>query len=74
MRSGKKFDYGEGKYYFTIKAIPNNITMYRKTKEAAREAYLKYESIGKTVEWQGRWNGKSFSETTAPSRKKEKKE
>lgn len=69
MRSGKKFDYAEGKYYFTIKAIPNNITMHRLTKESAREAYLKYLSIGKTVEWQGRWEGKKFGETTAPSRK-----
>ena len=67
MRSGKKFDYAEGKYYITIKTSPNNITMYRKTKAAAREAYIKYDSLGKTVEWQGRWNGKTFTETSPPS-------
>ena len=70
MRSGKKFDYAQGKYYFTIKAIPNNITMHRNTKEAAQETYLKYVSIGKTVEWQGRWEGKKFADSAAPSRKK----
>ncbi|HFA49317.1 MAG TPA: hypothetical protein ENJ95_09900 [Bacteroidetes bacterium] len=69
-RSRKKFDYGEGKYYFTIKSIPNNITMHRDTKEAAQEAYRKYKAIGKTVEWQGRWGGKKFAETTAPSMSK----
>ena len=69
MRSGKKFEYAEGKYYFTIKSNPGNITMNRKTKEAAKEAFLKYNSLGKTVEWQGKWNGKNFSETTPPSKK-----
>ncbi len=69
MRSRKKFDYAEGKYYFTIKTTPNNITMFRTTKEAASEAYQKYNSLGKTVEWQGRWSGKKFSETTPPTDK-----
>ncbi len=67
MRSGKKFDYAEGKYYFTIKTIPNNITMHRKSKEAASEAFIKYHSLGKTVEWQGLWNGKKFIETGSPA-------
>lgn len=66
MRSGKKFDYAEGKYYFTIKTIPNNITMHRNTKEAAAEAFRKYLAIGKTVEWQGKWAGKKFAETSPP--------
>ncbi len=74
MRSGKKFDYAEGKYYFTIKTIPNNITMHRNTKEAAKEAFIKYQSIGKTVEWQGRWGGKKFTETGTPSNKKSSSE
>lgn len=68
-RSSKKFDYGQGKYYFTIKTTPNNITMYRNTKEEAAQAFKKYFSLGKHVEWLGKWEGKKFMETSPPVKK-----
>ena len=66
MRSSKKFDYGEGKYYFTLKSSPSNITMHRKSKEEAKETYKKYYNLGKDMEWHGKWDGKKFVESTAP--------
>jgi hypothetical protein len=66
MRYKKGFSYAKGTYYFTVKAIPNNITIYRKTKEAAADAYQKYVSLGKDIEWLGKWNGKQFLEATPP--------
>ena len=68
-RSTKKFDYAEGKYYFTIKTSPSNITMNRTTKEEAHQAFKKYFDLGKTVEWLGKWAGKKFVETTAPAKR-----
>ena len=68
-RSTKKFDYGVGKYYFTIKTTPNNITMYRNTKTEAQEVFKKYYNLGKTMEWLGKWEGKKFVETTPPIKK-----
>jgi hypothetical protein len=66
MRSKKNFAMGKGKYYFTVKSVPNNITIFRKTKEAAVEAFRSYKSVGKEVEWLGRWDGKKFTESTVP--------
>lgn len=58
---------GKGKYYFTIKSSPNNITIYRKTFKAASDAYLKYLALGKECEWLGKWDGKKFDKSKAPS-------
>jgi len=66
MRSKKNFAMGKGKYYFTVKSVPNNITIFRKTKDAAAEAFLSYKSVGNEVEWLGRWDGKKFQESTPP--------
>ncbi|HFA50019.1 MAG TPA: hypothetical protein ENJ95_13505 [Bacteroidetes bacterium] len=72
-RRGKKFDYAEGKYYFTIKTSPNNITMSRNTKEEAHQVFIQYFQLGKTMEWLGRWGGKKFAETTPPIKKEASK-
>ena len=66
MRLKKNFSFGKGKYYFTIKSTPNNITMYRKTLESAQDTYLKYQRLGKDCEWLGQWNGKKFVEDNPP--------
>lgn len=58
---------GKGNWYFTIKSIPNNITIYRKNKETAVEAYRKYQRAGKEVEWLGKWDGKKFTESSPPA-------
>ncbi len=63
----KKFNYGVGKYYFTVKSMPNNITIFRKTKQAAEDAFKKYIILGKECEWHGCWDGKKFDESTPPS-------
>ncbi len=66
MRWKKKFAMGKGKYYFTIKANPNNITIFRNTKRAATEAFMKYHRLGKEIEWLGKWDGKKFTESSPP--------
>jgi hypothetical protein len=66
MRYKKGFNYAKSTYYFTVKSVPNNITIYRKSKEAAVDAYQKYVSLGKETEWLGKWNGKQFVEATPP--------
>lgn len=66
MRYKKKFDYGKGKYYLVIKSIPNNITMFRRTKEAAVDAFQSYAAVGKPIEWLGKWNGRKFVEDNPP--------
>lgn len=64
MRVKRNFEWGKGKYYFTIKSFPTNITIYRKTKDAAKLAFMRYKQVGKDVEWHGKWNGKEFTETS----------
>ena len=66
MANRKNFTMGVGHYYFTIKSVPNNITIYRKTKEAAEQAYLSYVRVGKDCEWLGKWDGKNFKENHPP--------
>ena len=63
MRAKRNFEWGKGKYYFTIKSFPTNITIYRKANEAAVMAYNRYKQAGKDVEWHGMWTGKEFAET-----------
>ena len=67
MRKRSSFEYGEGKYYFTIKSSPNNITIHRKEKATAIAAFIQYKEAGKEVEWLGKWNGKVFVESSQPS-------
>lgn len=67
MRPNKNISLGKGKYYFTIKSTPNNITIFRKSRKRAADAYLNYLKIGKECEWLGQWNGKKFEDTTAPA-------
>ncbi len=62
----KNFTMGKDKWYFTIKSIPNNITIYRKTKESAARAFVQYQKAGKEVEWLGKWDGKKFTENNPP--------
>lgn len=61
-RSTKRFDYGEGIYYFDIKkGFNNNITIKRTSKEKAIEAYTMYLRTQKdNCHWLGKWNGKKF--------------
>lgn len=66
MQSKKHFSYSKGRYYFTIKSIPNNITIYRKSKNEAMDSFKQYKALGKSVEWLGCWNGKKFEETSLP--------
>lgn len=67
MRPNKNIALGKGKYYFTIKSTPNNITIFRNSRKRAEDAYLNYQKIGKDCEWLGLWNGKKFEDTTAPA-------
>ncbi len=68
-RSTKKFDFADGKYYFTIKTTPSNITLSRTSKKEAQQVFKKYFDLGKTMEWLGRWEGKKFVETAPPVRR-----
>ena len=63
----KNFTMAKGNYYFNIKSGQQVITIYRNSKEAAETAFLNYKKVGKTCEWLGCWDGKSFKETTPPS-------
>ncbi|MCB0519781.1 MAG: hypothetical protein H6577_13145 [Lewinellaceae bacterium] len=67
MRKRNSFEYGEGKYYFTIKSHPSNITIHRKQREMAEAAFRQYKMEGKDIEWLGKWNGKTFVECSQPS-------
>ncbi len=58
---------GKGKYYFTIKSNPNNITIFRNSKRSAVDAFMKYYRLGKEVEWLGKWDGKKFIENSPPA-------
>lgn len=62
-RRKKGFEFGEGVYYFTIKGGRNNITMHRKDKNTAISVFNRYESVGKDIEWLGKWDGSKFVES-----------
>lgn len=64
MRVKRNFDWGKGKFYFTIKSFPTNITISRASKDAAALAFMRYKQVGKDVEWHGQWNGKEFTDTS----------
>ena len=57
---------GKGSYYFNVKSGQQMITISRKDKQTAVNAFLSYKKVGKTCEWLGCWNGKTFNETTPP--------
>ncbi|MFK7773931.1 MAG: hypothetical protein AB8F94_17400 [Saprospiraceae bacterium] len=65
----KKFELGVGKYYFNIRNGQQNITLSRAEKSDAVYTYLNYVQLGKDCEWLGKWEGKKFSDNTAPSNK-----
>ena len=67
MRRKKSYAYKQDVYYFTVKSSPRDITMFRDTKEAASNTFKYYLSVGKKMEWLGRWNGKKFEESTTPN-------
>lgn len=64
----KKFALGEGKYYFNIRSGQQTITIKRKSKGEAANAYWNYIGVGKDCEWLGLWNGKKFEETAPPAK------
>lgn len=63
-KSTKKFDFAKGVYYFNIKKGYNsNITIKRKEKQKAIDAYASYlRSYKEQCEWLGKWDGKKFTE------------
>lgn len=63
-RSTKRFEFGEGIYYFEIKkGFNNNITIKRTNREKALEAYSMYLRTQKdNCSWLGKWDGKKFIE------------
>lgn len=64
----KKFDYGKDLYYFNIRnSAMNSITIKRLNKEEAVRSFISYKKVGKNCEWLGKWAGKKFEDTTAPS-------
>lgn len=68
--ASKKFEYGEGVYYFNIRnGGQSSITIKRMKKNDAVNRYLSYKNLGKEVEWLGKWDGKKFTETSTPSKK-----
>jgi len=68
--ASKKFEYGEGIYYFNIRnGGQSSITIKREKKNEAVDRYTSYKNLGKEVEWLGKWDGKKFTETNTPSKK-----
>lgn len=65
----KSFDLASDRYYFKIDSGHQSVTIHRKEKDLAVQSYLSYVRSGKTCEWMGKWDGKKFSETSAPSDK-----
>lgn len=61
-RSSKKFEFGEGIYYFNInKGTNSNITIKRMDKSKAIEAFKSYvKSYREKAEWLGKWDGSKF--------------
>jgi len=67
MRRKKSYAFKTDAYYFTVKSSPRDITMHRSTKDDAASTFKYYLSLGKKVEWLGKWSGKKFEETTTPT-------
>ncbi len=63
MRRKKGFEYQKGVYYFNVKSgAGNGITIKRKKKNDAIQAFSRYLTVNKDVEWYGKWDGKNFTE------------
>lgn len=63
----KKFEYGKGIYYFSVKSGgQSSITIKRKKKDEAVNRFLSYQNLGKEVEWLGKWDGGKFVESSLP--------
>ncbi|MEM6967567.1 MAG: hypothetical protein AAF573_22575 [Bacteroidota bacterium] len=64
MRRRKKFPKKIGVYFFEIKMGYNNtITIFRKSKKDAIQAFKNYIKQKKDIQWLGKWDGKKFIET-----------
>ncbi len=63
----KSFAMGKGVFYIKVKTGPTKITIKRKEKKDAIDAYFSYVKIGKEVEWLGKWDGKKFQENETPT-------
>jgi len=66
MRRKKSYVFRKDAYYFKIKTSPRDITIFRPSKEAASDVFERYLSVGKKLEWLGKWTGKKFEEANAP--------
>lgn len=62
-RRTKGFEFSKGIFYFTIKGGQRNITIHRKDKRAALKFFRLYKSVGKEIEWLGKWDGGKFIES-----------
>lgn len=74
-RSTKKFDFAKDIYYFNVKkGFNNNITIKRKDRKNAMDAYNTYMVTQKgNVEWLGKWDGNKFVEDNFDSLLKKQK-
>ncbi len=54
------------RYYFNVCTDNGVILIHREGKQAALKAFMHYQSVGKQVEWKGKWTGHSFIETEVP--------
>ena len=66
MAANKKFEMGEGKYYFNVRTGQFSITIHRKKKKDALRTFKSYLKLGKDCEWLGKWNGKKFVDSGQP--------
>ena len=65
----KKFDYGQGIFYFNIRTGgQSSITIKRTKKREAVDSFHSYKGLGKEVEWLGKWDGKKFIESGMPAK------
>jgi len=64
----KYFKMAAGHYYFHLKSGQQNILMYRKSKEAAVDAYYRYVKVGKNCDWLGKWTGRKFEDNAVPEK------
>jgi len=66
-KRNKKFDFGDGNYYFEIKNTGlSSITIKRDSKKDAVYTYLNYKRVGKSCSWLGKWDGKKFIDEKEP--------
>lgn len=67
--ASKKFEYGQGIYYFNIRnGGQSSITIKRTKKNEAVDRFHSYKALGKEVEWLGKWEGKKFTDSAMPAK------